>query len=72
MKTPLTKRTFGTFFLAALVYLAGAVLFGLYSNYQTQKQMLKEIDHRLLLAAKSLKYMLAPHFHDRAVKGYLR
>ncbi len=67
MKTPQKKRTFGTFLLAALVYLAGAVLFGLYSNFQTQKQMLKEIDHRLLLAAKSLKYMLAPDFHDRTV-----
>lgn len=50
-----------------LLYVFFIFLFIIWSNGQVKQQIYAEIDARLLLAAKSLKYMLAPDFHDRAV-----
>lgn len=47
--------------------MAFVVGFVFWSMEQERTRLYAEIDSRLLLAAKSLKHMLAPDFHDRAV-----
>ncbi len=41
--------------------------FTLWSHGAAERELMKEIDSRLILAAKGLKFMLAPDFHDRAL-----
>ena len=47
-------------------YIVGVGGYAVYNADQAQKEALRTIDTRLALAARSLKYMLAPDFHDRA------
>ena len=64
------KRNFrrALFFAGAMtVYLGAVAGYGLWSSQQAERAVFEEIDKRLLVAAKSLKYMLAEDFHDRAV-----
>jgi len=54
--------------LACLAFYASAVIaYAIWSNNQKTSRMLTEIDRRMLVTARSLKYMLAEDFHDRAV-----
>ena len=50
-----------------LFYIVGIVTYAIYNAENSQKNLLDSIDKQLLLAATSLKYMLAEDFHDRAV-----
>jgi len=58
-----------TLFLAlCLIFYVAAVLgYTSWSNHRHIHIIMKEIDQQLLLAAKALKFMLAPDFHDRAI-----
>ncbi len=51
--------------LLAYSLLVGA--FVVWENQHTEQGLYEEIDKRLLLVATSLKYLLAPDFHDRTV-----
>ena len=54
-------------FLACLViYAAGVVCFSYWQSCRGKQELLADIDHRLEVVAKSLKYTLAPDFPDRA------
>ncbi|MEW6290203.1 MAG: hypothetical protein AB1545_10155 [Thermodesulfobacteriota bacterium] len=63
------KRGRYTLYLAlCLVFYVAAVLgYTSWSNQRHRHIVLAEIDQQLLLAAKALKFMLAPDFHDRAI-----
>ncbi|HOM29372.1 MAG TPA: hypothetical protein PLS81_07935 [Deltaproteobacteria bacterium] len=49
------------------LYAACVVAYAVWANHERVTQFQGEIDRRLLMAARGLKYMLAPDFHDRAV-----
>lgn len=49
------------------VYVIGVVAYAWWSNDERMNTLRLEIDKRMLVVAQSLKYMLAPDFHDRAV-----
>jgi two-component system cell cycle sensor histidine kinase/response regulator CckA len=53
--------------LCIVVYIAAVVAFTVRSGFRARAEIMGDIDRRLTLAAKSLKYILAPDFHDRAV-----
>lgn len=55
------------FLLGIIFYCCGVAGYAFWSNGQAEKTILADIDRRLLQAATSLKYMLAPDFHDRAI-----
>jgi hypothetical protein len=55
------------FIVCILVYLSGLFGFSYWTSSRAKDRMLVDIDHQLSLAAKSLKYLLAPDFHDRAI-----
>ncbi len=59
------KKT-AIFAICLLVYLVGVGMFALFNGNQEKKTIIANVDKQLLLAAKGLKYMLAPDFHDRA------
>ena len=63
-----TKKT-AVFAVCLLVYLMGVVVFALFSGNEEKKSIIADIDQHLLLAARGLKYMLAPDFHDRATSA---
>ena len=67
MKNHSRSGLFRFFLLALAIYLTGAGVYGFYANQRSRAGMLEALDQRLLLAAKSLKFMLAEDFHDRAV-----
>jgi len=48
-------------------YAAGVIGYTAWSVRHVEQDTMRAIDDRLLIAAKSVKYMLAPDFHDRAV-----
>ena len=50
-----------------LVYAAAVTGYAVWSYKEHKKALLAEIDSGLLQAARSLKYLLAPDFHDRAL-----
>lgn len=63
VKTPSKTHLFLYFFIYAML-VAGYLFF----TYSDQKHSaLQETDEKLLVAAQSLKYMMAQDFHDRAV-----
>ena len=49
------------------LYACFVAVFAGYATHRAKRECLESIDNRLLLAAESLKHMLAPDFHDRAV-----
>ena len=55
------------YLLLYLAYLIGVGVFLFVSFLSERKELLESFDQRLLVAAKSLKHMLRPDFHDRAV-----
>ena len=58
------------YFLACLiVYALGVTLFVVWENNRLETELMSKIDSQLILAAKALKHMVAPDFHDRAVDG---
>lgn len=67
----LTRQQFGKHWklLSAFVvlYVAAVAGYVVWAEAMARRELMANVDERLLLAAKSLKYMLAPDFHDRAV-----
>ena len=53
--------------LCIIFYVCAVGAYAGWSNQQARDALLDGIDKNLLIAAKSLKYMLAPDFHDRAI-----
>jgi len=53
--------------LCFLVYAAAVAGYAVWSYREHKKTLMAEIDHDLLQAARSLKYLLANDFHDRAL-----
>lgn len=53
--------------ICVVLYLSAVISYAVWSNNERKKVILREIDDKLLTAAKSIKYMLAPDFHDRAL-----
>ena len=53
--------------LCVLFYASAVAGYAVWSYKEHKKTLLAEIDHNLLQAARSLKYLLAPDFHDRAL-----
>ncbi|MBU0907994.1 MAG: hypothetical protein KKA54_17385 [Proteobacteria bacterium] len=63
------KRGRYTLYLALclILYVAAVLGYTSWSNQRHKHIIMAEIDQQLLLAAKALKFMLAPDFHDRAM-----
>ena len=53
--------------LAATLYAIGVLGYVAFAYLSEEKNVLRVVDDRLMLAAKGLKYMLSPDFHDRAL-----
>ena len=53
--------------LCILLYLLSVTGYAVWSYHQQKNLLLAQIDSDLLQAARSLKYLLAPDFHDRAL-----
>ena len=53
--------------LAATLYAIGVLGYVAFAYLSEEKNVLRVVDDRLTLAAKGLKYMLSPDFHDRAL-----
>ena len=64
---PQKIKPFHWLVICVLVYLLAVAAYTLWSNHAFKAAALHEIDQKLQLAAKSLKFMLASDFHDRAV-----
>jgi hypothetical protein len=60
------KKLYITFGICSLLYIAAVAAFIIWSNESRKKLIMNEIDHRLLVAARSIKYILPADFHDRA------
>jgi len=60
------KKLYITFGICSLLYIAAVAAFIVWSNESRKKLIMNEIDHRLLVAARSIKYILPADFHDRA------
>ena len=69
LKTPACCPRLGPLLLAgaALFYVLSVVGFAVWSYNEHKTRLLAEIDADLLQAARSLKYLLAGDFHDRAL-----
>ena len=53
--------------LCVLLYASAVAGYAVWSYKEHKRALMAEIDHDLLQAARSLKYLLAPDFHDRAL-----
>jgi len=63
------KKLYITFGICSLLYIAAVAAFIVWSNESRKKLIMNEIDHRLLVAARSIKYILPADFHDRATES---
>lgn len=64
------KRKSGYFILCLAVYVMAVIGYAVWSNHAFRAASIHEIDQKLALAARGLKFMLAPDFHDRAVDSH--
>jgi len=55
--------------LSILLYTVFVCTYSIWFNLREEEKIMNHIDERLLTAAQSLKYMLEPDFHDRAVSA---
>lgn len=63
-----TRKKYRVYFIAcAVLYVAGVTAYSVWNAAHYKHEIFSDIDKQLLMAARSLKYMLAPDFHDRAV-----
>ncbi|HOQ11197.1 MAG TPA: hypothetical protein PK104_02395 [Spirochaetota bacterium] len=61
------KKIFLQLLSTALIYIIGVVGYTYCSNERDKSLIMNEIDSKLLIAAKSIKFMLKEDFHDRAI-----
>lgn len=68
-ESPATRKPsyLGWFLVCLSIYVAAVTAYGVYSYGRKRAMLMGEIDRSLQQAAVSLKYMLAPDFHDRAL-----
>ena len=64
---PVPKRCRFAILIAAVLYVAGVASYTIWTAHQVERDSIKAVDDRLVMAAKSLKRMSAPDFHDRAI-----
>jgi hypothetical protein len=55
------------FALCIAIYAAAVIAYSIMAYTDQKTLLMAELDRQLLLSAKSLKFLLAPDFHDRAV-----
>ncbi len=55
--------------LALLIYIVIGFCFALWSNNSTKKDIMLDVDKRLLKASKSIEHVLGPDFHDRTISA---
>jgi PAS domain S-box-containing protein len=68
MKHPVPDRRLRNItILAAALYVFGVLGYVVFVYFSEEKDAIRVIDDRLALSARSLKFMLAPDFHDRAL-----
>lgn len=60
------KKIYLTIGFWTALYIIAVTVFIVWSNESRKKLIMNEIDHRLLIAARSIKYILPADFHDRA------
>lgn len=53
--------------LSLLFYACAVIAYASWSNRERMHSLQREIDQRMIVVARSLKHMLAPDFHDRAL-----
>jgi len=53
--------------MAAIVYCCGVLLYVIWDYKSREEILMHEIDSKLLIAARSIKYLLSEDFHDRAI-----
>ncbi|MBF0101163.1 MAG: response regulator [Desulfobacterales bacterium] len=64
----ITSKKQWIYFLLSIVMYSGTVFIYVFWSYNNEKQrIMMDIDQHLMLAAKSIKFMLASDFHDRAI-----
>lgn len=51
--------------LGMIVYLIGVICYGIFTYYDTKRQILKRIDDRLLNAAFAVPFILGDEYHDK-------
>lgn len=61
------KNTKILFIASLAVYCAGVIGFVLWENSQMKSELIGQIDRDLIMAAKALRFLMAPDFHDRAI-----
>lgn len=61
------KNTKLLFIASLAIYCCGVTGFVLWENSQTKSELINRIDRDLIMAAKALRFLIAPDFHDRAV-----
>ena len=66
MKKTLRKKHIVSAMACALLYISAVAAYALWSHHEARVAIFRDIDDRLLVAARGLKFMLAPDFHDRA------
>ncbi len=60
------KKIYLTLSFWTALYIIAVTGFIIWSNESRKKLIMNEIDHRLLIVARSIKYTLSADFHDRA------
>ncbi|HOP62347.1 MAG TPA: hypothetical protein PK358_10510 [Spirochaetota bacterium] len=61
------RKTYLAVGLCAALYIAAVTAYTIWSNESRKSLIMEEIDAKLLIAAKSIKYILPEDFHDRAL-----
>jgi hypothetical protein len=64
-KIKLRYVIYGT--LSLLFYICAVIGYASWSNHDRMNSLQHEIDQRMIVVARSLKYMLEPDFHDRSL-----
>ena len=52
---------------AVTLYISGIVAFSVWTGHRAERELLASVDQRLLVAARSQRYILPHDFHDRAI-----
>ena len=56
------------FLLPMIIYLVGVAVYTIWAGYAERSRIINEVNSRLLQVAKTVKDILPPDFHDRAVE----
>jgi hypothetical protein len=65
--SPTPRSAFLLLVVSVLIYIAAVAGYAVWSHAQHKTDLMADIDAGLLQTARSLKYLLAPDFHDRAL-----